>query len=1188
MINYDETDENINESGSERYIDPSELIMINDNNWTPSEKFILGYANQLGFDIENDPPEMLNIAEKYLTVEIPNTYQRAFAKDNYQLVYINRITNEIKLESEIEIQAKQEYQELKEQWIKEVKEKEKEANKVTVLPRKKIAPIGRKKITEDPIRKREKEFMKIVEKQYIENEKEKQNMDKDIRQLNEKIQRDEIKNKENNNNMDLIRNYLEKEESDSENNSINKNEKIIKGNNNRNKINNNIEDEIKLEYNDESSSEKEQMKIKNKNKKNRENESSSEFFSEKEESSSNKEKNNNNNLVLKLNDSSNDDKRNKISKIKNLKQFEENLKEKKEEENDNENLKKSLEVIKEKDSEKKIKESDNEISDESDNNSFKIHRKSKKSVQVGNKIGRKNRKDSQRKIQNYGEFEILDEEDKSSINLEDNSNINNKNKSNKSKNNKNQNKSEEEKEKEDSDNDNNNNNIKQQKAILLKQAKNEYTFIKENYKTSYIKDKNLFLKEFNKEINTQKNIDLKKIKNEYNKEIIHFEEKLENKMNKELDEYKKELIEEYENDDNDENINDNDLQLKKNNLESQIRIQKERNKNKKEIEEQRQKNNLEENMKHLNEMNKIKMSRLEQQNKNKIDKLIGEFKINFDEYITDYKSKNKNNQDNIFSKNNIINDDLSINETISDYSKELLTQFELEKKSLKAEYDQKLQIEIENLKNNILSNTDNESLKYSEEKKDIENEYYSEINTIKKTNKENQKKLDETMKNLIEKTSAEFDSIKNKNMSDIKSTMEEIKEKINEIIQGKNNEEKNDINSLLEDYLLTDLISKKRVIMSKYNSLINMSEGDYIHNKIMLKYYIDIINSINQMLSINRKNINIDEILISVNQVINKYKEIYDQEKNEKLFPILFNAFNKVINLMSNDDNIINIIDNSIYGPNILNNENNMTYMNMTNYNMNNNKKIFSSFSPRKNEQIFNRTFSNMNEQRTNNLLNINNQKDESLFNININNIENNNNNIIIPEISKQIMDKISKENIQKYNVISEFLLNESKNISDELNLYTQKKDSENKINLLYQSGEFPQYNNILNRICQEENDKTNQYFRNINSKSKIFELLKKNIKDNYSFIEKYFDKTNIVDNKFNQIMNNIEEYKNNFYGSHNIFGKKNNSYYKSYNTENMLNNTFNVYNRNNYINEQSFINTTHSIDFRNNKNFFI
>ena len=248
MIAYDETDENLNESGSEKYIDPSDLIMINDNNWTPSEKFILGYANQLGFDIENDPPEMLNIAEKYLTIELPYPYQRAFAKENYQLVYINRITNEIKLESEIEIQAKQEYQEVKEHWIKDMKEKEKEANKVTVLPRKKIAPIGRKKITEDPIRKREKEFMKIVEKQFIENEKEKQNLDKDIRQLNEKIQRDEIKNKENNTNMELIRNYLEKEESDSENNNnINNNinnNKNAKANNNRNKMNNNIEDEI--------------------------------------------------------------------------------------------------------------------------------------------------------------------------------------------------------------------------------------------------------------------------------------------------------------------------------------------------------------------------------------------------------------------------------------------------------------------------------------------------------------------------------------------------------------------------------------------------------------------------------------------------------------------------------------------------------------------------------------------------------------------------------------------------------------------------------------------------------------------------------------------------------------------------------------------------------------------------------
>ena len=58
--------------------------------------------------------------------------------------------------------------------------------------------------------------------------------------------------------------------------------------------------------------------------------------------------------MLKLNDSSNDDKRNKISKIKNLKQYEEKIKEKKDDEiNENTDLKKPLEIIKEKDSKKK-------------------------------------------------------------------------------------------------------------------------------------------------------------------------------------------------------------------------------------------------------------------------------------------------------------------------------------------------------------------------------------------------------------------------------------------------------------------------------------------------------------------------------------------------------------------------------------------------------------------------------------------------------------------------------------------------------------------------------------------------------------------------------------------------------------------------------------------------------------------
>ena len=628
-------------------------------------------------------------------------------------------------------------------------------------------------------------------------------------------------------------------------------------------------------------------------------------------------------------------------------------------------------------------------------------------------------------------------------------------------------------------------------------------------------------------------------------------------------------------------------------MESQIRIQKERNNSKKEIEEKRFKNNLEENEKHLDEMNKIKKSRIEQQNKNKINKLMEEIKNDFDKYVKEYEIKNKNLKNNLMSLNYLNREeDSSINETLLEYSKDLESQLDLDKKSLKYEYEQKLKIELENLKNNILINSDDDSQKFNEEKKEIENEYYSEINKIKKENKDNLNKLNKTLENMIEKNSNEFDTIKTKEMNDINKSMKEIKEKIQQINNSSNNEEeKNDINSLVEDYISSDLISKKKVIMSKYNSLVNMIEGEFIKNKLLIKYYIEIINSINQMLSLNQKHTHIDEIINNIYKIINNYKILYEQEKEQKLYPFLFKAFNKVMNLMYNDDNMINIIDNSIYGQNILLNENNITNMNMTHLNFNsrlnetmnntlnnnniinnNSTKILSSFSPRKNinnNKILNKTFSNM--QRYNN---------ESILNAmnNINNITYDSNNIRIPEISKQLLEKLSEDNLKKYNIIQEFLINESKNITDEYNLYSQKKNSENKINILYQSGEFSQYNNILNRICQEENDKTNQYFRNINSKLNIFELLKKNIRDNFIFIEKYFDKINIVNNKFNQIMNNIEEYKNNLYGVNKILGRRN-TYYKN-NIENMLNNTFNI---------ENFVNPINNIGYNNtNKNFFV
>ena len=141
--------EDDDEEGGEIQIDSNDLDIITDKkNWKPTKAHILAYAKLLGFDVENDPPELLKIAEKYLTIEIPEEYCRAFTKGELRILYVNVITNDIEPNTEIEEAAMQEY--------KEAKEKLKnEENKIKVIPRKKIAPIGAKKSSKDTNNKKE-------------------------------------------------------------------------------------------------------------------------------------------------------------------------------------------------------------------------------------------------------------------------------------------------------------------------------------------------------------------------------------------------------------------------------------------------------------------------------------------------------------------------------------------------------------------------------------------------------------------------------------------------------------------------------------------------------------------------------------------------------------------------------------------------------------------------------------------------------------------------------------------------------------------------------------------------------------------------------------------------------------------------------------------------------------------------
>ena len=105
-----------------QYIDPNDINIIEDsNNWKPSPKYVVAYAKQLGFDPDRDPKELINIAEKYLNIKLPDNIRRAFMKDTLQILYIDMNTQEIKINTEIEDKAKEEFEKIREQFKNRLK-----------------------------------------------------------------------------------------------------------------------------------------------------------------------------------------------------------------------------------------------------------------------------------------------------------------------------------------------------------------------------------------------------------------------------------------------------------------------------------------------------------------------------------------------------------------------------------------------------------------------------------------------------------------------------------------------------------------------------------------------------------------------------------------------------------------------------------------------------------------------------------------------------------------------------------------------------------------------------------------------------------------------------------------------------------------------------------------------------------
>lgn len=1237
MLNENILNQNIdNEDNDEIEIDPSELIIIADShNWKPPKELILAYANQLGFDIESDPPEMLSIAEKYLTKDIPNEYCRAFYKKTLQLVYINQITKEIELNSEFEELAKEEYKVAKEKFLKEKKNKEFVANKAKVIPNKKIAPIGSKKTMEDPIKKREKEFMKEVKKNY-KFEKKEEFQDEETRQLQKMLKKEaENKNIINNNDNDDLEEIKNKYKySEDENDENNDKDNYFSDDNykNRQKVK---KDEEDVDYDKKHEINDKEKKFPSKNIMQNNDNDNNIMVLNLNDSNENKNYNDSNDNHSEENSSSEDGPyRRPISSKKNIINKIQQEKEKGEEEikiihNDN---------------------NDNNVYGENESPRFQRSNKRRQNLTKDYKYDKK-------LIEEINQEKSFKKE-KSDSDYNNNSNDSNNNKNNYKR-----------KINIKTYNNNEKSNVNDiEDEIDLSDLKSKYlTKIKQNFKNykndiknNYKQNKNNFIENYIHNLSSIKSKDMMKNINEIKRgeelNLIEYEKELQNQMNKNLEKYKKELINEYE-DNLTDIINNNvvdrngdidskkNLELKIKKLESDIRIQKERNKNKKELNEKKVNNKILISKQNIDNKTINQKLDLDRQSQKDINDLNKELQLNYESFIKECKEKNNlaNNISVEINNNSIKN---TLKEDLILYENELKKNLEQQKLQLQEKFNKKFEKEIENLKINIYNEDMNDKKRINDQNKEIETDFYNELNELKISNRERQKKLDNIIKNIIEKTSSLYTQIKNKEINDINTLMTEIIQNIIKI-NSENNKEK-DI--FIDDYI-SEIMSGKKLLLNKYVSYVDMAEDEFKQNNILAQYFTDIIKIIISLLRDNTDNNNElinDEAISNIYNIINNYRSKYENEKNIKFYPFLNDALQKIMDLIFNEDNTNHIINNSIYGKSFINNNINTTNRNINpninninnnasvlNESLNNNLKsirtINSSNNPNMNindtnksiedlslnnnnlyhnqslyntqranqsQNIFhnnqnnnlflNKTFSstyrpnrysNINNKLNNNIVPINEQEEINCeINLSLSNV-NNINNIIIPRLPSDVVNIFNIECQNKYKIIINFLIEESNNIIKEQNNYYNKKNANNKLTILKESGEFPQYNGILEQISRQEDNKVNQYLKDIQSKSNIFDMIKNNCEENFNFILNYPDRSNIVSNKLNVLVKHIDEYKKH-YNSKIYIDKK---FDINSNIENILNNTFTIEQRN-YNNNESILNNISYLDRTNNR----
>ena len=717
---------------------------------------------------------------------------------------------------------------------------------------------------------------------------------------------------------------------------------------------------------------------------------------------------------------------------------------------------------------------------------------------------------------------------------------------------------------------------------IIKMNLNSY---KIKLKQDYIKKKKDFASKYNNIIMT--NLKKKKslqISQNTLEDLDTYESTLKQKMEQELNKYKNNLISEYEYNElnqSSEEIDDikKNYEVKKLKLESDIRIQKERNKNSKENLLKKNKKSLENKTIQLEEILQNKKSKLILKNKKDINELEKKYQKYYDDYISQYeKSFLKDQNDNNLS-NSLFNNNLK--ELEEEYITELKEKFEQQKITINYELETKMIKDLEIYKAQEKANKEQELNKINEKMNNLGSNYFNEIDFIKKQSETQKKNDDEIIYEKIQKiANIFFNELKNKINDKVN---EEIKQ-INILIKQSNN-----FNNREELQIEENLIDKFVAFNSKLGekrSLYDLIEKEYIEIKMKIEYMSKVISIISKLLiekgteisfDLNPENKKDNKDSLLVNEIISNIQNLLDEFKlkNE-------NNTNKIIYPFINEE-IENLLDNirntKLKNKFRNNNYQNYSFMNTKGININKSinlnpqlnptynsyrfpmkeKKVIKSFSQNKNN--INNNIYNRNNISINKIDEQNSEKENgSGTSISINN----NNGIINLELSNEFLTDFPQELKNLYVQIISFLKEESALIEKEKQDLNNQDIINSNMQILQKNDNLKQYKNDFDLILSQEKINSRNHKANLENKIKLFKKIESFWTETIYYIYNNYTSSDKIKIKLNNIIGNINDYKKRFNNGSKIYFHENMISNKNFMEQNYNNMFYNKYKSNN------------------------